>query len=195
MPTNGLTFAIAVLTAGAIVIRPWRISEAWWAIAGASIMVALGLLSWQGALAAIAKGADVYLFLIGMMLLAELARREGLFDFLAAWAARRARGSARMLFALVYAVGIVVTMFLSNDATAVVLTPAVYAAAKTARAVPLPYLFACAFIASAASFVLAVATPVVLVVHASVMPPLAGWPRGFSLPSAMSITATFSARG
>ena len=38
----------------------------------------------------------------------------------------------------------------SNDATAVVLTPAVYAAARAAGARPLPYLFICAFIANAA---------------------------------------------
>ena len=30
--------------------------------------------------AAVARGADVYLFLAGMMLLSEMARREGLFD-------------------------------------------------------------------------------------------------------------------
>ncbi|WP_204313601.1 SLC13 family permease, partial [Klebsiella michiganensis] len=67
------------------------------------------------------------LFLIGMMLLAEIARKEGLFDWLAALAVRFAKGSATRLFALVYAVGTVVTVFLSNDACAVVLTPAVYA--------------------------------------------------------------------
>ena len=38
--------------------------------------------AWHDALAAIGKGTDVYLFLTGMMLLAELARREGLFDWL-----------------------------------------------------------------------------------------------------------------
>ena len=36
------------------------------------------------------KGTDVYLFLIGMMLLAEVARKEGLFDWLAP--GRRAAG-------------------------------------------------------------------------------------------------------
>ena len=97
------------------------------------------------------KGLDVYLFLVGMMALAEVARREGLFDWLASHAVRRADGSASKLFALVYGVGIVVTTFLSNDATAVVLTPAVYAAAKAAKAEPLPYLFICALIANAAA--------------------------------------------
>ena len=73
-------------------------------------------------------------------LLAELARQEGLFDWVAARATRLARGSGTRLFTLVYAVGTAVTALLSNDATAVVLTPAVAAAARAARAEqPLPY--------------------------------------------------------
>ena len=48
------------------------------------------------------KGVDVYLFLTGMMLIAELARREGLFDWLAALAVEHARGSPQRLFLLVY---------------------------------------------------------------------------------------------
>src|SRR5260370_1861579 len=94
-----------------------------------------------------------------MMVLAELARQHGVFDWLAALAARHARGSAERLFALVFGVGTMVTVFLSNDATAVVLTPAVYAVTKAAKAKPLPYLFACAFIANSASFVLPISNP------------------------------------
>ena len=80
------------------------------------------LLPASEALAAVLSGTDVYLFLIGMMLLAELAREEGLFDWLAAYAVRHAGGSASRLFLLIYCVGALVTIFLSNDATAVVLT-------------------------------------------------------------------------
>jgi arsenical pump membrane protein len=156
-------------------------------------LVVLALLPWMSALQAIRKGTDVYLFLIGMMLLAELARKEGLFDWLAALAVRQARGSPRRLFALVYAVGIVVTVFLSNDATAVVLTPAVYAAAKAAKAEPLPYLFICAFIANAASFVLPISNPANLVVFGSHMPPLLSWLAQFAVPSVLSIGATYVA--
>ena len=123
----------AIATAG-VILRPFAWPEFIWAIVGALLLVALGLLPWQEALHGVARGADVYLFLVGMMLLAELARLEGLFDWLAAWAARLARGSARRLFALVFAVGTLVTVFLSNDATAVVLTPAVAAVVRTAQA-------------------------------------------------------------
>jgi len=179
-------------TAG-VIFRPRRLPEAIWAVAGAAALVLFGLLPWSDARKAVGQGTDVYLFLIGMMLLAELARQEGLFDWLAAYATRKARGSARRLFALVYLVGILVTVFLSNDATAVVLTPAVYAAARAARADPLPYLFICAFIANAASFVLPISNPANLVIFGSHMPSLMHWLAAFALPSALSILATFVA--
>jgi len=186
-------WTIAALATAGVILRPWRLAEAIWAVAGAAALVLFGLLPWADALRAVGQGTDVYLFLIGMMLLAELARQEGLFDWLAAYATRHARGSAKRLFALVYLVGILVTVFLSNDATAVVLTPAVYAAARAARAEPLPYLFICAFIANAASFVLPISNPANLVIFGSRMPSLLHWLAAFALPSALAILATFVA--
>ena len=50
------------------------------------------------------------------------------------FAVEHARGSPQRLFLLVYAVGTLVTVLLSNDATAIVLTPAVYAATPRPRA-------------------------------------------------------------
>jgi arsenical pump membrane protein len=188
---QGATWAISALAAGGVVGRPWRLPEAVWALLGAGSLVAFALVPWPDAIRAVDRGTDVYLFLAGMMLLAELARREGVFDWLAALSAQHARGSAGRLFALVFAVGTVVTVLLSNDATAVVLTPAVYAAAKAAEAEPLPYLFACVFIANAASFVLPISNPANLVVFGGHMPPLASWLEQFALPSTMSIGATY----
>ena len=82
-------------------------------------------------------------------------------------------------------------MFLSNDATAVVLTPAVLAAIRAAEAEPLPYLLICAFIANAASFVLPISNPANLVVYSGGMPPLGQWLLTFGLPSVASILMTF----
>jgi arsenical pump membrane protein len=96
------------------------------------------------------------------------------------------------LFQLTYVVGTVVTVFLSNDATAVVLTPAVAAAVKAAKAKePLPYLLICAFIANAASFVLPISNPANLVIYGSRMPPLWQWLPAYLLPSLVSIVATY----
>ena len=92
---------------------------------------------------------------------------------------------------LVYGVGILVTVFLSNDATAVVLTPAVYAVAKHAKVPALPYLFICAFIANAASFVLPISNPANLVVFGDQMPRLGTWLREFGLASVVSILSTY----
>jgi arsenical pump membrane protein len=188
---QGATWAIAALATGCVIARPWRLPEALWAVLGAIGLVALSLLPWRDALRAVGSGADVYLFLGGMILLAELARQQGVFDWLATRTVWLARGSPKRLFGLVFAVGTLVTAFLSNDATAVVLTPAVFAAAKAAKAEPLPYLFVCAFVANAASFVLPISNPANLVVFGSHMPALGSWLAQFALPSVMSIGATY----
>ena len=174
-----------------VITRPFNWPEAIWAVAGALALTVAGLLPISQAFIAVGKGFDVYCFLVGMMLLAGLARREGLFDWIAALAVKYAKGSARRLFGLVYLVGIGVTVFLSNDATAVVLTPAVYASAKAAGAKPLPYLLICAFVANAASFVLPISNPANLVVFRGNMPSLLAWLGQFIVPSILSIVATF----
>ena len=186
------TWSIAALATLGVIARPFGWPEFIWATAGALLLVALGLLSPALALAGVEKGTDVYLFLVGMMLLAELAREGGLFEWLAARACAMAHGSPTRLFTLVFAVGTIVTAFLSNDATAVVLTPAVAAAAKAAKARdPLPYLFICAFIAKAASFVLPISNPANLVIYRSHMPSLLQWLPRYALPSILSIAATY----
>src|SRR5215831_16186814 len=186
-----LAWSVIILATAGVIIRPFRLPEAIWAMAGAIALVLLGLLPVGEALNGMGKGIDVYLFLIGMMLIAELARLEGLFDYLAALAVEHARGSPQRLFLLIYLVGTLVTVLLSNDATAIVLTPAVYAATRAAGAKPLPYLFVCAFIANAASFVLPISNPANLVVFGSRMPHLTEWLRQFALPSLASIVLTY----
>ncbi len=188
------TWGIAGLATAGVITRPFHWPEFVWALAGAALLVLLGLLPPAAAWAGVAKGTDVYLFLTGMMLLSELARQEGLFDWLAARAVGLAKGSATRLFALVFAIGTVVTVFLSNDATAVVLTPAVAAVVKAAEAEePLPYLLICAFVANAASFVLPISNPANLVIYGSQMPPLLEWLPRYALPSALSVVATYLA--
>ncbi|KAA9037213.1 arsenic transporter [Ginsengibacter hankyongi] len=187
-----ITWAIAILSVAGIIIRPYHLPEAIWVVAGSLLLLALHLILPLDALRGIEKGTDVYLFLIGMMLLAEIAREEKLFDWLAAHAINYAKGSSTLLFLLIYVVGIIVTTFLSNDATAVVLTPAVAAAVKSAKVKkPLPYLFICAFIANAASFVLPISNPANLVIYASHMPPLLQWLSTYILPSFFAISITY----
>jgi arsenical pump membrane protein len=184
---------IAALTTLGILVRPGRAPEALWAVFGAGLIVLSGLLPLSRAVTAAAKGNDVYLFLVGMMLLSEVARREGLFDWIATHAVNWARGSPRRLFFLIYAVGTVVTIFMSNDATAVVLTPAVYAATKKAKIQALPFLLICALVANAASFVLPISNPANLVLYGNHIPALGQWVTRFIVPSLLSIAVTYLA--
>ncbi len=184
-------WVVTALSVAGVILRPFGWPEAIWAVAGAFILVVTGLLPITAALHGVAQGTDVYFFLTGMMLLSALARREGLFDWLAAQVASRAAGSATRLFLLVYAMGTVVTVFLSNDATAVVLTPAVAAVARAAGSKnPLPFLLVCAFIANAASFVLPISNPANLVIYGDSIPKLLSWLPLYALPSAIAIAAT-----
>ena len=195
MNANVATWGIAGLATAGVILRPGGLPEAIWAVLGAVALVVFGLMPGALAFSGVAKGYDVYLFLTGMMLLAETARREGLFDWLARLATSLAKGSATRLFALVYGVGVVVTAFLSNDATAVVLTPAVLAAAKAAEVEdPLPLAFICAMIANAASFLLPISNPANLVVFGGGhMPALGAWAARFLAPSVASIVVTYIA--
>jgi len=188
---NSAIWAIAAVATLGVIARPWNSPEFVWASAAAAMLVLFNLLSWQQAVAAVGKGTDVYLFLIGMMLLSEVARKEGLFDWLATQAVRHARGSEKRLFRIIYVVGTLVTVFLSNDATAVVMTPAVYATTRAAQVEPLPYLFICAFVANAASFALPIANPANLVVFGGQMLALSEWLRYFAGPSLVAIVATY----
>jgi len=186
---------LSIIVAASIVlmlIRPRGIPEVYWIGGGALLLIVLRLVPLQLAGRAIAEGTDVYLFLIGMMLLSEVAREHGVFDWLSSTAVRLAGGSCSRLFALVYAVGTVVTIFMSNDATAVVLTPAILHATRKARVAPLPYLFVCALIANAASFALPISNPANLVVFHNRVPPLGQWMLSFAIPSVISIVATYA---
>ena len=192
-PAHVLLIAIVLLSILLLLLRPRGIAEVWWIGSGAALLVILRLIPLRLAGQAIAQGTDVYLFLTGMMLLSELARYYGVFDWVSSIAVEHARGSCARLFTLIYAAGIVVTVFMSNDATAVVLTPAVLSAVRRSNAEPLPHLFACAMIANAASFVLPISNPANLVVYRAHMPPLGRWMAAFFLPSVLSIVVTYLA--
>jgi arsenical pump membrane protein len=157
------------------------------------VLPLVGALSWSAAGAAVLRGADVYFFLIGMMALGEFARGEGVFDWLAARAVRAANGSRARLLLLVYGTGVATTAFLSNDATILILTPAVIGALARTDATIEPYVFACAFVANAASLLLPIANPSNLLFYNRGMPPLAHWFGTFGLASVAAIALTYAA--
>jgi arsenical pump membrane protein len=188
-----LIWIISLASVACVLFRPRGIAEAWWACGGALILVLFVLIPLPQAGGAVLKGVDVYFFLTGMMILSELAREEGVFNWIAEIAAAHAAGSPRRLFFLIYIAGTVVTAFLSNDATAVVMTPAVLTIVRRLKVDPVPHLLACALIANAASFVFPISNPANLVIYGEHMPPLLKWLGLFLVPSLVSILVTFAA--
>ncbi|HLI76123.1 MAG TPA: arsenic transporter [Acidobacteriaceae bacterium] len=186
-----LILAISALSILLMLWRPKEIPEVAWVGSGALLLVVFHLIPLKLAGKAVGEGTDVYLFLTGMMLLSELARANGVFDWVSTTAVRHSNNRIARLFTLIYGIGTIVTVAMSNDATAVVLTPAVLAAVNKAKVKPLPALFACAMIANAASFVLPISNPANLVVFHTGMPPLGRWLLTYFLPSLLSVGTTY----
>src|SRR5437667_11022278 len=164
-PTKTLLISlIAILTLIGIMVRPFKWNEAMIAMAGAGLLLIIGLINPLDALTALLNDWNIFLFFLGMMALSALAEAAGLFDWLASQAARLAGGSARRLLLNTFLLGSLISMVLSNDATAHILTPIVYSLVTRLRLPVLPYLFACTFIADSASFLLPVSNPINILV-------------------------------
>src|SRR2546430_7515226 len=159
-----LILLITLLTLLGIMLRPWKVSEAITALTGAGLLLLLGLLSPGEALATLLLAWNTFFFFLGMMSLAALAETAGFFDWLAVQAARLSGSSSRRLFLNTFLLGSLISMILSNDATALILTPIIYSLVTRLRLPVLPFLFACTFIADTASFLLPVSNPINIIV-------------------------------
>lgn len=151
-----LSAAVFLVTLALMFARPRGVSEAWSAGIGAVLMLVLRLVTPRDVWQILRETANVLLFLLGMMLVTGVAERGGVFEALAALAARSARGDGRLLLLNVFLLGALITAFLSLDVTVIVLTPVVAATTRRLRLDPLPYLFACGFVANTASLFLPV---------------------------------------
>ncbi len=156
--------AIFIVTLGVIVVRPRGISEAVPAMLGGLAMLPLGLLTIDDALGTLAANATLFLFFLGLMTIAAVSDDAGFFERVARLAVMLSRGSPRRLLVNLFIAGAGITAILSNDATALVLTPVVYVLVVRLRLEPAPYVFACTFVADAASFLLPVSNPVNVIV-------------------------------
>ena len=161
---TALTSLIGLATLIGIMTRPFRWNEAIIAMVGAAVLLLLGLITPADAFLTLFRDWNTFLFFLGMMGLSALAEAAGLFDWLAVQAARLAGQSAARLFLNVFLLGTLISMVLSNDATALILTPIVYVLVTKLRLPVLPYLFACTFIADTASFLLPVSNPINIII-------------------------------
>ena len=159
-----LGLLIFVATLVLIVIRPRGVTEGAAALGGAAVLLLGGFIGPVEALGTLGAQWNVYGFFLGLMTISAVADDAGVFEAVTQLAARWAAGSALRLYFGVFLVGVVITAFLSNDATALILTPVVYALVTRLRLPALPFMFACTFIADTASFLLPVSNPINILV-------------------------------
>ncbi|WP_157519486.1 SLC13 family permease [Modestobacter sp. Leaf380] len=156
--------AVALVVAGvllvaslvAAVVDSPRVPGAAIAVPGAVLLTALGVVGWPDAEATVREVAPTVGFLVVILLLADLADREGLFTWSAAVTARRAGRSPQGLLVRVVALSAVVTAVLSLDATVVLLTPVVLATAARMRVPSRPHAYAAGHLANSASLLMPV---------------------------------------
>jgi arsenical pump membrane protein len=148
-----------------MLIRPRGVTEAWAAAAGGTAMLLCRIVTPRQALHDVRDSADILFFLLGMMAITAATERAGVYEHLAEWSARLARGSGTLLFANVFILGALVTTLLSLDVMVIVVTPIVYQIAVHRRLDPLPFMFACAFVANTGSMLLPISNLTNLLVY------------------------------
>ena len=90
LTTTLLISLIAILTLVGIMVRPFHSNEAMVAMAGAVLLLLLGLIKPLDAINTLLSDWNVFIFFLGMMSLSALVDAAGLFDWSAAQAGRLA---------------------------------------------------------------------------------------------------------
>jgi Na+/H+ antiporter NhaD/arsenite permease-like protein len=142
--------AAAIFLVCLIIIFADKIHRTTIAIAGAIIMVAVGrILGFYSEPAAIAAVDFTTLgLLLGMMILVAMLEPTGFFQFLAVWAGRISKGHPVRLLVLLGIVTTVLSMFLDNVTTVVLIAPVTILICEILGSNPVPYLMAEALLAN-----------------------------------------------
>src|SRR5712691_9455007 len=132
------------LVAGAVFLATYalivteKIHRTLAALLGASVMILLRIVDQGEAFAAI--DLNVIFLLAGMMIIANITAKTGVFQWIAVEAVRRAQGRPYALLVLTSIVTAVVSAFLDNVTTVVLLTPVVFFIAQRLGTSPVPFL-------------------------------------------------------
>ncbi len=117
--------AVAVFAAVYVLIATEWVHRVAAALGGAVLMLLIGATDAEHAFFSEDAGIDwnVIFLLLGMMLVVAVLKRTGVFEFIAIWAARRARGRPyRLMVLLVVATGFL-SAWLDNVTTVLLIAP------------------------------------------------------------------------
>jgi Na+/H+ antiporter NhaD/arsenite permease-like protein len=110
------------------------------ALLGAVVVIGLGLIDQHEAFSQDVVDFNVIFLLAGMMIIANILGKTGIFQWLAVEAVRRAEGRPYRLMVLISLITAVVSMFLDNVTTVVLMTPVTFFVAERLGMSPIPFL-------------------------------------------------------
>jgi len=134
-----LVVSTALLLASYAAIMAERVNRAIVALIGAGLMILTGVIDQEQAI----DGEDfnTLALLVGMMVLVAIARRSGMFQYLAIWSAKAAAGRPALILVLLSIVTAVVSAFLDNVTTVLLIAPVTLVITAELKAPPYPFLF------------------------------------------------------
>jgi Na+/H+ antiporter NhaD/arsenite permease-like protein len=131
----------AILFVGAyVVIMSDKINRAIVALVGAAAVILVGVLSQDEAMASV--DWNTLGLLLGMMLIVNITRRCGLFQYLAIWSAKKAKARPWGVMVMLSVVTAVLSALLDNVTTVLLTVPVTLLITEELRVKPYPYLFA-----------------------------------------------------
>jgi Na+/H+ antiporter NhaD/arsenite permease-like protein len=131
-----LATALLLATYAAVVVE--RVNRAIVALLGAGLMVGLGVIDQRRAVAG--EDFNTLALLIGMMLLVAIARRSGMFQYLAVRTVKLGRGRPAAILALLALVSALVSALLDNVTTVLLIAPVTLVIAQELKVPPYPFL-------------------------------------------------------
>jgi len=137
---NPMWVSTCILAITYAVIMSEQINRAIVALVGAGVMILVGVLDQEEAI----KGVDwnTIGLLTGMMILVSVSRRSGMFQYLAVWSAKTAKAHPAGILLLLQVTTAVLSAFLDNVTTVLLIVPVTLAICKTLEVPAYPYLFA-----------------------------------------------------
>ncbi|GAA1536243.1 ArsB/NhaD family transporter [Kribbella lupini] len=114
------------------------------ALGGAAVLLALGVTDSEHAFYSHETGVDwdVIFLLLGMMVIVGILRRTGVFEYVAIWAAKRAKGSPLRVMLLLTLITAVASAFLDNVTTVLLIAPVTLLVCERLGINPVPFLIA-----------------------------------------------------
>ncbi|NNH72683.1 ArsB/NhaD family transporter [Nocardia uniformis] len=136
--------AVAVFVVAYGLIASERINKTTAALGGAAIVLALGVVGSDDAFFSHDTGVDwnVVFLLLGMMIIVGILRQTGVFEYVAIWAAKRAKGSPLRVMILLTLITAASSAFLDNVTTVLLIAPVTLLVCERLEVSPTPFLIA-----------------------------------------------------